>query len=153
MPWMMVIPQYPCMDSEWMLSEGSLNRRQISVQTGISPKSAWIWAHLQAVHLQAALVIDVHVLLLSCCKELLIVENCHVPGRFSHLQHVPESVPRQPQTDLSVCSESSRNVMRNLSTQSTLGLVWKSLSLLSSQLRISGRTHMRRCTSSHRADP
>ena len=42
--------------------------------------------HLQAVHFQAALVIDVCVLLLGCCKELLIVQDCHIPRCFSHLR-------------------------------------------------------------------
>ena len=43
---------------------------------------------LQAVHFYAALVIDIDVLLLGGCKELLVVQDCHIPDCFSHLQGI-----------------------------------------------------------------
>lgn len=42
-------------------------------------------AHLEAVHLQATLVIDIHILLLGSCKELLIVQKLNIPDGFFHL--------------------------------------------------------------------
>jgi hypothetical protein len=40
----------------------------------------------QAVHLQATLVIDVHILLLSGCKEELIVQEGDCTGGLLHLE-------------------------------------------------------------------
>lgn len=42
--------------------------------------------HLEAVHLQAALVVDVHILLLGRREKLLVVEEGHVAHRFPHLR-------------------------------------------------------------------
>ena len=41
--------------------------------------------YLEAVHLQASLVIDVHILLLGSCKELLIVQKLDIPDSLFHL--------------------------------------------------------------------
>ncbi len=53
-------------------------------------------SHLEAVHLQAPLVIDVHVLLLGRREELLIVQECGVPHRFSDLHHRTITSPCSP---------------------------------------------------------
>ena len=42
-------------------------------------------AYLEAVHLQASLVIDVHIFLLGSRKELLIVQELDVPHSLFHL--------------------------------------------------------------------
>ena len=46
------------------------------------------WLHMlpQAVHLQATLVIDVHVLLLSGCKEELVVQESYRAGGLLDLE-------------------------------------------------------------------
>ncbi len=49
-------------------------------------------AHLEAVDLDAALVVDVRVLALRRSKELLVVQEVHVPRRLLHLCPMTRSV-------------------------------------------------------------
>ena len=57
--------------------------------TGFEGSSSSDWqplkAHLQAVDFQTALVIDVYVFPLRRCKELLVMQESHVPHRLPHL--------------------------------------------------------------------
>ena len=49
--------------------------------------------HLEAMHLQAPLVINVHILLLGRCEELLIVQQLHVSNVLPDLQPASQLSP------------------------------------------------------------
>ena len=48
-------------------------------------RPAIVRAYLEAVHLQASLIVDVHVLLLGSRKELLTVQKLDIPDSLFHL--------------------------------------------------------------------